>query len=238
MAIVSRQEFADICGVDIKYLNVYISRKKVATVITDKSLIDTENPLNVIWKKNLKKNEKEKVEKQRAEKRVKKQQLNNDPVIEKTIQETYQEVVEVYTKPETPTQRKKREKQNEDDEELVSWDLRKKIADTLKAERAAELEEMKVQKMQGNLMPVDLVKQILKMNIQHILKTFENDLVNIASVYCDILAEGDRAKLSELIKKMRISLTDTIRKTESNAAQEIENVIEDYAEARSRGERR
>ena len=137
-----------------------------------------------------------------------------------------------------PEQTKKREKQNEEEQEWVDWDMRKKIADALKAEKAAELAQLQVDKLMGNLMPVDMVEMIFKMNTQDIFKTFENELINLASIYCDILAGGNREKLSEIIKQLRQRLTDTIERIKENTAAEIENAIESYAEARSRGEKK
>ena len=149
-----------------------------------------------------------------------------------------EEIESIYTEPEMPEQTKKREKQNEEEQEWVDWDMRKKIADALKAEKAAELAQLQVDKLMGNLMPVDMVEMIFKMNTQDIFKTFENELINLASIYCDILAGGNREKLSEIIKQLRQRLTDTIERIKENTADEIENAIESYAEERSRGERK
>ena len=87
-------------------------------------------------------------------------------------------------------------------------------------------------------MPVDLVEMILKVNVQDIFKTFENELINLGSIYCDILAGGNRDKLAEIVVKLRMKLSETIKRIELTAAQEIENVVEDYAETRNRGERK
>lgn len=197
-------------------------------------MIDSENPLNLIFKKKCAQLDKKKIEDARLEKKAAKA----TPKVEEQIADVYKNVVEVFTKPETAEQKQTREKQNKDDEDVVSWDLRKKIADTLKAEKAAELENLKLQKMQGNLMPVDLVKNIVKLNIQHIIKTYENDTLTYAAILCDVLAGGNREKLAEVTKKLRASMFETIKRTEQTVAQEIENVIDDFAEVRSRGERK
>jgi hypothetical protein len=239
MALVTRKEFAEMCGVDVNYINTYVSRKKISVLPSKK--IDTDNPLNVIFKKNLKKTQKEKLEEQRAEKRERKTVPKVEELSEfekKRLAKLYAETVEVFTPEETPRERREREKQNEDDKETVSWDLRKKIADAKRAERAAEKELLMVEKMMGNLMPVDMVEQILRVNIQDIFKTFENELINLASIYCDILAGGNREKLADIIKKIRHKLEDTVKRIETTAAQEIENVVSEYAESRSRGERK
>lgn len=68
--------------------------------------------------------------------------------------------------------------------------------------------------------------------------SFENELVNIASVYCDILAGGDRSKLSEIVDLMRQHLSTVIKETKKNAAKEIRGAIDEYSVTRSRGERK
>lgn len=238
MAIVTRQEFADMCGKPVAIINTNVSRKKIST-LKDKR-VDTENPLNKIFYKKCKQEAAEELKEKRAEKKIARTEpavKTNEPKI-KTPEEVYEEVVEIFTIQETRNQKRDREKQNDDDQETVGWDLRKKIADALKAERAAELAQLQVDKLMGNLMPVDMVEQIIRVNLQDIFKNFENELINIGSIYCDILAGGDREKLSELISKIRTKLSDIIDRTRQSAAQEVENVIEDYAEARNRGERK
>lgn len=240
MAIVTRQEFADLCGKPVGIINTNVSRKKIST-LKDKR-IDTENPLNKIFYKKCKQEAKEELDNQRKEKREAKKAPATKPELsefeKKLLEQNYKDVVEIFTPAETLQQKRERKKQNEDDQEITDWDRRKKIADALKAERAAELSQLQVEKMMGNLMPVDMVEQIIKVNIQDIFKNFENELINVASIYCDILAGGNREKLSEIIKKLRLKLSDIIERTKQTAAQEVENVIEDYAESRNRGERK
>ena len=230
MALVTRQEWADLCGKPLNYINTYIGRKKIS-VLSNK-MIDTENELNKIFKKNCKKLN-------AAPPKETKKPTSFKEVIENVMPETSKEMLdEIFTKPETAKEKKLREAQNEEDEEKLSWDMRKKIADALKAERAAELAQLQVDKMMGALMPTELVETILRVNIQDILKTFENSCINLASIYCTILAKGDRTKLAEITGKLRIELASIVKRTEASAAQEIEGVIEEYSEARNRGERK
>ena len=235
MALVNREEFAALCGKERNYINTYIGRGKI--MLTDLKQIDTDNPVNKLFKKNCLNLAKKSA---LVEKQAKKQPTKQE------ISDTYEQVVEkveaipvkVYSKTETTEQTTKRKKQYVEDQDSVNWDARKKKADALKAERGAELAQLQVEKMMGNLMPVDLVEMILKVNIQDIFKTFENELINLGSIYCDILAGGDREKLAEIVTKLRLKLSETIKRIESTAAQEIDNVVEDYAEVRNRGERK
>lgn len=236
MSILSRADFAATCTTDVKKLNVYVSRNKVAVHGDKGKLIDTENPLNKIFKKNCLKLEKEKTIQQK-EKKLK-------PAAAAKLEKIYNEVVEVfkpeekiYTKPESEEQKAKREKQNDDDETEYEWDLRKKIADAKRSEMLAEKAQLEVEKMMGNLMPVDLVQRIITVNIKDIFKTFENDLENLASIYCDTLAGGDRTKLAAVMLKIREKLTSNIKRIKETSAKEIETVVDEYSETRNRGER-
>ena len=238
MSIITRAEFAIICQTTNAVINTNISRNKIATVVNDKKLIDTDNPLNKIFKKNQIALSKQKTA---APKEKKEPEVSFKSVIEKAAADLGLEsetVQKVFTAPETAVQKRARLEQNKDDEEVVSWDQRKKIADALQAERKAEVTQLQLEKMMGQLMPVDLVEAILKINIQDIFKTFESSCINLASIYCDVLAGGDREKLAEIVGKMRSELSRTIKRIEQSAAQEIENAVENYADTRSRGEKK
>lgn len=240
MSLVTRAEWAEICKTNAATVNTNIARGKITVLKSDKRMLDTENPLNKIFKKNQIAIANKKLADERAEKKNQKAS-GFEEAIKKAAEDLNldeDELDEIYSKPETPKQKKAREQQNEDDDQSTSWDLMKKKADALKATEQAKLATLQVEKLMGNLMPVDLVEGILRTNIQHIFKEFENELINIASIYCDILASGDRGKLSEIIAKIRAKLNETINRTKTNSAKEIENVIEDYAETRNRGEKK
>jgi hypothetical protein len=68
--------------------------------------------------------------------------------------------------------------------------------------------------------------------------TLQNDAENLASIYCDILADGDRKYLSEITEKISEKLKLIIKRAEEVAEASIENAVEEYAETRNRGERK
>ena len=92
--------------------------------------------------------------------------------------------------------------------------------------------------MAGKLIPVDLVFQILRIHNQDIFATFQNDAENLASIYCDILADGDRRKLSEITDKLNHRLQEIILRAKDVSMSSIEQAIDDYKEVRNRGERK
>ena len=119
---------------------------------------------------------------------------------------------------------------------IEDWKRKKIIADSRKAEHDADLRKVQLEKAMGKVIPVELLNQILKMNIQGIFIRFEQELQNMASVYCDILAGGDRKKLAELIDAMRVELERIIKITGKNVKQEVDNAVEEFTETRTRGE--
>lgn len=214
MAIVTRSEFAAICNTTTAVIATNVSRKKINS-FSDKT-IDTNDPLNKIFLK---------LRKQKDIKdalNVRQQKKKPEPEESK----------------EAPVKKTPRKKSSKEEQENSSLILRKLRAETSKAEKDNEIKTLTLEKMTGKLIPVDLMTGILKINIQNIFRSFENELMNIASIYCDIMAAGDRGKLSEVIDLMRQNLHRIIKETKTNAAKEIEGVINEYAETRSRGERK
>nr|WP_299067150.1 hypothetical protein [uncultured Allomuricauda sp.] len=118
-----------------------------------------------------------------------------------------------------------------------SLDLRKKRADAEKAERDNQLKEIEVAKKMGELMPIDMVEKILTVNIRTIIRESESEWQNIASIYCEILG-GDRAHLSQMVEQMNKRMDKMIKDVKLKAGDEIKQVIKDYAEVRSRGQRK
>lgn len=120
---------------------------------------------------------------------------------------------------------------------LHSLTRREKIAKTLKMEREAEYKRMQNLKIQGKLMPIDLVETTLNINIQSIFRSFESASENIASIYNERLG-GNRADLADMISRMRQELERAIESAKLKSREEIEAHIQEYAETRSRGEKK
>ena len=225
MGIYSRKEFASLCHTTAAVVSTNIQRGKI---VEFEKTIDSDNAINKrFFNKYFKKHQEE----IQASKRVKEIEQNYDDVVEKVVAKATQKTKETKTNA-------ARKKQNKKAEESVDWDLRKKKAETLLKERQAEKEQMQLEKLAGKLMPVDLVFSIIKSHNTEIFATFHNDAENLASVYCDILAAGDRKKLSEISEKLSVKLNDAIKRSKEVALSSIEAAIDDYSETRNRGERK
>lgn len=230
MSLVSRKEYAAISKTTVSNVNVYVSRGKV--IVEDDGLIDTDNPINKMasdnWiKLHFEKEEKKKLDALRKEAQEKVQSQHKikgyeKPKVEKAVKRG----------------RKPKSRADKKTEFILDMDKRKKQADVLLQERKAEVEKLKLDKLAGKLIPVDLVFQVLNIHNKSIFATFQSDVENLASIFCEILAEGDRSKLSEVTQKISEKLIETVEKSRDLADLEIDNAVAEYAETRSRGERK
>lgn len=118
-----------------------------------------------------------------------------------------------------------------------SLNLRKKRADAEKAEKENELKSIEIARKMGELMPIEMVEKVLTVNIRSIIRESESQWENIASTYCEILG-GDRSHLSLMVKEMNEHMDKMIKEVKIKSAEEIKQIISDYAEVRSRGQRK
>lgn len=254
MALRTRKEFAEDCKTTVAVITTNINRGHINTVVGDKKKIDDANPLNLAFKRNYINLNRAK-QKSPSELKIAPKKVISDSEKKKAFvqAETFkdaikivqddlglsdEEIEQIYTEPESIEQTKARESQNEEDDDVLDYKTRKIIADALLAERKAELAQLAVDKQSGNLMPVDLVDALFTANIQDIFKTFENETVNLASIYCDVLAGGNREMLAEIISELRTRLTEVITRIKESSQSQMENIIDEYAEVRSRGEKK
>lgn len=120
----------------------------------------------------------------------------------------------------------------------IDWAERKAKAEAIYKERQAELQLVQLQKLAGKLIPTDLVFNIMLIHNKAIFAEFQNALENYASIYCDILAGGDRKYLAEISGKLAKEMAKTIKKAEKVARKQIKNAVAEYSQTRSRGEKK
>jgi len=214
------QEFSEFCGVSQNIISVNVGRGKV--IKDEYNLIDITNPINIRFKRR-----RDFLATEEGQSTLQNTKaISRGAEKHKRTESAKREVKKILkdaAKKKTP---------------MELWREKKIIADAKKAQYEAELKAVQLEKAMGKVIPIELLHTILKINIQHIFIGFENELQNIASVYCDVLAGGDRKRLAEIIAKMREVLERIINRTEQSAGKEIELAIEEFAEVRSRGERK
>ena len=238
MALLTRKEFAALCHTNAQVINTNVARNNL---VVEFRKINTENAQNKAFFDRYQKKFDDK---------------------NKSINNVYAEVVKPLPKTKRkplaeplPTIKKKprpsgsttpmKNKANDapsaadiNSQAIVDWNTRKKKADAELVEYRAEHERLKIEKMAGKLIPVDLVFQILNIHNKSIFSTFQSDAENLASVYCEILAEGDRNKLAEIIGKLSTIINLNVEKSKDLSQQELDNAIEEYSETLNRGQRK
>lgn len=128
-----------------------------------------------------------------------------------------------------------REKQQRLD--LIDLDLRKRTAETTLVERNSELRQLQLEKIAGNTLPLDITKSILTINIQTIFTTFNSEIDNMVTITVEELG-GTRADAVRIQNKLKVVFKKLIETTKDNSNREIEKVVNEYADVRSRGERK
>lgn len=240
MAKLTRKEFAALCHTSTGSIGVYISRKQIIEE-EDRNgkFIDTENEKNrLFFNKRQTKFEAEKVGPGAVKKPPKK------TTVKVPKKEATEETPKKKQTPKKPAKGKRKsilpdfDPNDNSYSEDMEWESRKKKADAILQEARAEKEQLAVQKLAGQLLPIDMVLSIMQTHNREIFATFQNDTENLASIYCDILAGGDRKKLAALNKKLAEKLEDTIRRAGDVAKASIDNLVEQYRQTRNRGERK
>lgn len=207
MAIVSLTEFAEMIGMSYDTVKKNAQRGKIIKGTDGK--IDTDNAVNRLF-----------LDKKKA------QNINkpNPVVAQNDVSKTRKTV-------ERPTGLTAQQKQYAD------IDLRTKIAAAETKEREAELKRLQLEKLAGNLLPVDQVEKIIVVNVQAILKNFRSERDNMALVMVERFG-GNRKDLVEITTALDKIMDVVISKAEKDANYELDIAVSQYQEVRSRGERK
>lgn len=207
MAIVSLTEFAEMIGMSYDTAKKNAQRGKIIKGTNGK--IDTDNAVNRLF-----------LDKKKA------QNINkpNTVVAQNDVSKTRKPV-------ERPTGLTAQQKQYAD------IDLRTRIAAAETKEREAELKRLQLEKLAGNLLPVDQVEKIIVVNVQAILKNFRSERDNMALVMVERFG-GSRKDLVEITTALDKIMDVVISKAEKDANYELDIAVSQYQEVRSRGERK
>ena len=243
MSDVNRKIFAELAGLSSGNLSNYIKRGKI--IPNDDGTIDTEFELNKIFLENRKKLKEEK-----DNLKPKEEVIQDLPFLEEVMEE-----VEIEPEPEPilepqvfPQKKEKKPSKlllpvkekaaatppveiilNGEKVNAKELALRKQVADVLKVERDAEKKKLEIEKLQGKLMPIELVEQILSINLNTVFKEFEASIFSQVQMF---IPSNDREEIATATEKIRFSLSDVIEKAREESADQIEAIINDYSQSR------
>lgn len=245
MALVSKKDFAIALGVPYGTIRSKFSRKQLCC--NRKGLIDTEHPTNFAYILEVNGGNQNVFDLYHISgANVKKKSIPATKVVEnltvkaKKVVEVpkTKEVVIVNKTPKlTPEERKSMRERDEINKSLASFELRKKQAEVELVEKNAELKQWELEKKAGKTLPLDMIENMISINYKAVFKSIHSQIKNIAMVMVQQLG-GDKNDLNSIMIEMENVLDTTVKDSKRKASVDIEKLIDEYSEIRSRGERK
>lgn len=198
MALYTKEEVREMCGVSRNYLNQYISR---GSVIMSDNMIDDSIAEN----------------RQFIEARKKK---GVDEKKEKPPPPKFEDIPLA----------------DEEKEQFKDLSLRKKIADTVKTEKQVHELELKIAKLQGEAVPIDLVKNVISQLSKSVISSFKDgaDALLTEIAHSKKMTNAEHARL-------RGVLVDIVNGSMNNAIvtakKDIGKLASEYSIKKGRGEK-
>ena len=214
MALLKRKEFAALCHTTSLIINSNVHRGKI--IVGEDGNIDSDHPFNKAFFEKYIKREKKTVD--------------NSSLYEKVVHK------KKVTKKKT-VKNEAKEKEHESARQSLNWDDRKKRAEALLKERQAEKALLDVKKMYGEMLPTDFVQQMFTSFSKSIFSTFDDSTMNLAGLFCDELAGGDREALSRINHKLSEELQRIINNAAKVTKKDIDNEIKEYSVKKRQGQK-
>ncbi|HBD94269.1 MAG: hypothetical protein US15_C0012G0016 [Candidatus Moranbacteria bacterium GW2011_GWF1_36_4] len=235
MALFSRKEFAELLGISPAHVTMYLKRNKLQQ--DDDNKIDDTIPINADFKKRLlaKKNgeKPEKKERQQVITKVK------YVVLEDKRKQSQQQQQQSQSEPEPeqqPVEQIKIKRKSDKNIGIYDIELEIKRADLEKKEQEIELNDWKIKKISGEVIPTDMVQIVFNQHCKSITTAFHQGVDNFIIEFAK-KHEIDRNEIA----KIRLTFIDIINQAILDSIKEsknaISNIIEEYSMKRGVGEK-
>ena len=122
-------------------------------------------------------------------------------------------------------------------DDIRKIELKKKIAELKRTENAVILDQLKIEKQEGRLIPFDAVQNFFLFVVETFSKTFSQESKSIANIMVNRLG-GERKHLIEIQKDLSIKLEELKEQSIKDALSGLDNIVDEYKEVRSRGEKK
>lgn len=222
MALHTKKDFAQLCNLPPKNLATYIGRKKVN--VREDGMIDDKDQINKAFL-SLRKS---KVSEKDVIKHISKFADDNDYSIE--LPDDYH----------TAKLRALLEGSDEEDDgipDLIKSTKLLKHLDTKKREREIQLLQLREEKLKGQMVPSDLIQPVILQHNQSMITEFKNAGDNFLRVFSQ-----KKSMSGEEMAEVKGEFTRIINQAVTNATEmsikSIEAIINNFAETRTKGERR
>ena len=221
MSLLSVKQFSELCGDKAKSIETWITRGKVISAIKgNKKLIDTNNPVNALFI----------------------QQRQDAHAYKKLLGEVVKPVKIDKTDNKMTAEMKRAEAQRMDDQNmraLLKFDqeARKRQLNIDLQELRIQSEKLRLDKTASNLLPVDLVRGVIKTHAHCIFKAFEKGIDRIADIYVNLSGMDPKTR-TDFIKECRVALSHCVETAGNSAEAEIKILVDNYAETLMVGQKK
>jgi hypothetical protein len=238
MALKTKKEFADDCGIDSKHISTYAKRRLI--VVREDGKIDNTNEVNYAFliqkgfvetKKQQGTGKKPSVKKKSTAAYAKKPPVKKETVPKSEAKEP--------VKPKVPRKSAEQKRIEEETqrrvEELASMDRDKLEADTDKKRFDAEIARIKMEKLQGLLIPTDLVTSVIQLQAESLKKSYHDAAEKLIIIFCQKKKLNNK-EMGELRRELNENVNDAIDSGIEESKKGIKRIVTDYAEVRGVGE--
>lgn len=137
----------------------------------------------------------------------------------------------------TADEKRRMSEQKKANDLILSFEIRKKEAEVKLVERNAELKQWELEKKAGSTLPINMMEKVIAINFKAIFKSIKSQSKNIAMVMVQQLG-GSKEDLDSILMQLDDILDSTVKDAEKKSTVDVEKLIEEYSEIRSRGERK
>ena len=225
MALLTKKEFASKCGMKTNMLSVYIKRNKV--IVRSDNLIDDTNDTNISFYRMQSVHLLSDKEEQEIIEHISK---NHNTPTENAIAKISRRKVESNE----PTE------DNEEEESGVPSFAKSttllKYLDTKKREEEIALLKLRKQKIEGEVIPAELVGPVLLQQNQNVMVEMKNAFEEVLR----IIAKKHDLNLQDVAnyrKMVTNSINDSVSKASISTKKAVISIVNDYAEKRGVGEK-
>ena len=238
MAEYTRLEFMALSGgMRSNHLSTAISRKNVKPIKKrggKEMTFDAADPVNALWLAKKSSSGKPPIS---LEEQMEKYGGGKTPkVASKVTENTHPVLIPASNKPPVIPLSVEKTSQNLDSMSLTDLEVAKKKADLLRVQKGLELDEIKIQKQRGEVVPIDLVVSVIARLRKTMAVSYKELAEKLVTDLCSELG-SDRELMSRYRGQIIKDINSNEEETEEIFLLDIESIVNDYSISRAAGER-
>jgi len=121
-------------------------------------------------------------------------------------------------------------------DELRNVEFKQKVATLKKTVKSIKLDDLKIKKLEGALIPFDAVEMVFIYSSELFRNTYLQEIDGLANIYIERLG-GTHNQFIELKKELTDKVNEIHALVKENLLNGLDGIVDEYKEIRSRGER-